>query len=596
MAANSNHSFMYYIVFILGLSTLLAVTGLLAVSFWISRPINLKGETDRLADSLETALTDNFVPGQAIARDAALPEFLDHEGVEKRWNFHSFSVTLPPHVKSETLKNELRKAMAAHSVKLVDEEKQEVTGHERFSLYYDNLAFATVTLIPGEAEDSPGYRSDLRNVSAQVADLVANELASIGLDPPHTRADAIDREDLNARWNYTYFTAQLPPGMTLGSLKERLESRNVLPDVVFSSEVSLAPPVSLAALVAGKPCVGIACTLTPPDATHQPEVPATLEDVLNDGILGSEPDESLEVPMDDSGMVVTPVVVAPDAPPEPSGSTEAPAPVEMPAETALPLPERSPAEAPLPETETSTEPEKAPAAETPAPQAMALPPGGKIRLAVLIDDGGNNSSHGDRILALDSRLTLAILPNTPFAAEIAEEGAEKGFEIMLHMPMETDSETVQSVPGTVFTKMGKEEIQKLTNAAIDQIPHVVGINNHTGSKFTSNREKMDFVLEVLKDRGLYFIDSVTIHTSVAFDAAREMGVPTARRDVFLDDATDIGSVRRQWAILLETAQKHGQAIGIGHFQCPATAKVLAEEIPKLAEAGIELVHASELLQ
>jgi polysaccharide deacetylase 2 family uncharacterized protein YibQ len=250
----------------------------------------------------------------------------------------------------------------------------------------------------------------------------------------------------------------------------------------------------------------------------------------------------------------------------------------------------------LPETETSTEPEKAPAAETPAPQAMALPPGGKIRLAVLIDDGGNNSSHGDRILALDSRLTLAILPNTPFAAEIAEEGAEKGFEIMLHMPMETDSETVQSVPGTVFTKMGKEEIQKLTNAAIDQIPHVVGINNHTGSKFTSNREKMDFVLEVLKDRGLYFIDSVTIHTSVAFDAAREMGVPTARRDVFLDDATDIGSVRRQWAILLETAQKHGQAIGIGHFQCPATAKVLAEEIPKLAEAGIELVHASELLQ
>lgn len=584
MASDSNHSFMYYIVFILGLSTLLAVTGLLAVSFWISRPINLEGETDRLADALTAALSDNFVPAQNIARDVPLAEFLEHEGVEKRWTFHSFSVTIPPHIKSETLKNELRKSMAAHSVKLVDEEKQDVTGHERFSLYYDNLAFATVTLVPGAAEVSTAYRSDLRNISRQLADMVAMELAALGQDAPLTRADAIDREDLNALWNYTYFTAQLPPGMTLGSLKERLEKRNTLPDVVFSTEVALDPPVSLAVLVAGKPCVGLACTLAPPDAAHQPEVPVTLGDVLEDGILGSEPDESLEAPMDSSGMVVTPVEVAPEAAPEQPAPIESPTPVEMPAPAALPAPERTPV------------PKEVSPLETPAPQAMALPPGGKIRLAVLIDDGGNNSSHGDRILALDNRLTLAILPNTPFAVEIAEEGAEKGFEIMLHMPMETDSETVQSVPGTVFTKMGKEEIQKLTNAAIDQIPHVVGINNHTGSKFTTDREKMDFVLEVLKERGMYFIDSVTIHTSVAFDAAREMGIPSARRDVFLDDATDIGSVRRQWAILLETAQKHGQAIGIGHFQSPATAKVLAEEIPKLAEAGIELVHASELLQ
>jgi hypothetical protein len=107
---------------------------------------------------------------------------------------------------------------------------------------------------------------------------------------------------------------------------------------------------------------------------------------------------------------------------------------------------------------------------------------------------------------------------------------------------------------------------------------------------------MGFVMEVLKDRGLYFIDSVTIHTTVAYDAAQEMGVPSSRRDVFLDDSTDIGSVRRQWATLLETTLQHGQAVGIGHFQSPATAKVLAEEIPKLAEAGIELVHASELVQ
>lgn len=580
MAAKSTPSFMYYIVSVLALSSLLALTGLLAVYFWISRPVNLQGETGRLADVLEDALQDNFVPAPNIARDAALPEFQEREGTETHWSFHSFNVTLPAHVKSDTLKDELRKKMSEYFVKLVDEENQDVTGYERFSLYFDNFAFATVTLIPGKPETEASYRSDLRNSSQQLADVVDAELASLGLNPPHTRADAMEQQDLNSQWLYTYFSAQLPPGMTLGELIQRLESKMTLPDVLFSTDVPRDPPVSLLLSIGGKPCVGIACALLP-----APDMPAALESVslegvLDDGITGSEPDESLDTSGDAPEMVVSPVVVPP-------------VPASVP-EPEMPAPETPALAPPAKETPAPKDiaPEKAP---EPQPSA-SLAPGEAVRMAILIDDGGNNSSHGDRILALDNRLTLAILPNTPFAAEIAEKGAQKGFEIMLHMPMETDSATVQSVPGTVYTRMEKEEIQKLTNAAIDQIPHVVGINNHTGSKFTSDREKMGYVLEVLQSRGLYFIDSVTINTTVAFNVAREMGVPSGRRDVFLDDSTDIASVRRQFAILLETVQEQGSAIGIGHFQCPATAKVLAEEIPKLAEAGIELVHASELMQ
>lgn len=577
MAAKSTPSFMYYIVSVLALSSLLAITGLLAVNFWLSRPVNLEGETDRLADVLEDALQDNFVPAPNIARDAALPEFQEREGTETHWSFHSFNVTLPAHVKSDTVKDELRKRMSEYFVKLVDEEKQEVTGYERFSLYFDNLAFATVTLIPGKPDTGATYRSDLRTSSQQLADVVDNELASLGLNPPHIRADAVEQEDLNSQWLYTYFSVQLPPGMTLGELKQRLESRMTLPDVLFSTDVPRDPPVSLLLSIGGRPCVGIACTLLPAPETPETPESVSLEGVLNDGITGSEPDESLDTPADAPEMVVSPVVVPPTPTPVPAPQAEAPA--------------------PTPPTKNTPVPEPVAPVKAPAPQPSAsLAPGESVRLAILIDDGGNNSSHGDRILALDNRLTLAILPNTPFAAEIAEKGAQKGFEIMLHMPMETDSATVQSVPGTVFTRMEKDEIQKLTNAAIDQIPHVVGINNHTGSKFTSDREKMGYVLEVLQSRGLYFIDSVTINTTVAFNVAREMGVPSGRRDVFLDDSTDIASVRRQFAILLETVQEQGSAIGIGHFQCPATAKVLAEEIPKLAEAGIELVHASELMQ
>lgn len=570
MPGKSKPSFIYYIVSVLGLSTLLAVTGLLAVNFWISRPINMHGETVRLADALATALSNNYIPQQNVQREAPVKETLDRDGLTMDWTFQDFRVTLPPHIKSESLKNELRKEMSAYFVKLMDEEKEADTGYERFSLYFENLAFATVTLVPGEPEAQSSYRSDLRNNSEQLANLVDSELSSLAPAPPHTRANAIDEEDLNALWRYTYFSVQLPPGMTLGALREHLESRVQIPDLTFSTDVVRDPPVNMLLSIAGKPCVGIACTLVPAADAPSNSGSISLDDVLEDGILGSEPDESKKLPMDGAGMVVTPVIVEPASAP----AQEVSHPVEVPATTDAPAPE------------------KVPHHRTKA----SLPPGGTARLAILIDDGGNNSAHGARILALDNRLTLAILPNTPFAAEIADKGAQKGFEIMLHMPMETDSPTVRPVPGTVETKMGEEEIKKLTNAAIDQIPHVVGINNHTGSKFTSDREKMGYVMEVLQDRGLYFIDSVTINTTVAYDVAQEMGVPSGRRDVFLDNATDIASVRRQFSILLETVHQQGTAIGIGHFQSPNTAKVLAEEIPKLAEAGIELVHASELVQ
>ena len=163
------------------------------------------------------------------------------------------------------------------------------------------------------------------------------------------------------------------------------------------------------------------------------------------------------------------------------------------------------------------------------------------------------------------------------------------------MPMESHSKKEEAVEGTIFGAMGQKEIQKLVNNALDQYPEVVGINNHTGSKFTENEEKLGFVFEVLKERNLFFIDSFTLNTSIAYEAARKAGIPTARRDVFLDNNADEASIRAQFDELVKQTIAQGSAIGIGHFQKPNTAKVLAVEIPKLKNAGIELVHASELL-
>ena len=167
---------------------------------------------------------------------------------------------------------------------------------------------------------------------------------------------------------------------------------------------------------------------------------------------------------------------------------------------------------------------------------------------------------------------------------------------MLHMPMDSHSQSEQAVEGTIYSAMGKAEIQKLTNNALDQYPEVKGINNHTGSKFTENAEKLGFVFEILEQRGLYFVDSFTKNTSVAFETARKAGIPAARRDVFLDNDEDVASIRKQFDELVALAIKNGSAIGIVHFQKPNTSKVLTEEIPKLENAGIELVHVSELVQ
>lgn len=218
----------------------------------------------------------------------------------------------------------------------------------------------------------------------------------------------------------------------------------------------------------------------------------------------------------------------------------------------------------------------------------------KPRVAIILDDGGYGGQRTEKLLELDPRLTLAILPNTPYARETAERGAAKGFEIMLHMPMETYSRKT-AFPGQITTRMEAEEIERLTVEALAQVPGVVGVNNHTGSKFTRDSVKMTEFLKVVQSRSLFFIDSITITKSAAFAAAKTLGIPSAQRDIFLDNSSSERQIRRQFKELIMRAKMRGLAIGIGHFR-QHTVDVLAEELPKLEAYGVELVHASEVVR
>lgn len=236
-------------------------------------------------------------------------------------------------------------------------------------------------------------------------------------------------------------------------------------------------------------------------------------------------------------------------------------------------------------------PQKTPATNpaTEQPRNRATP--GSIVL--IIDDLGFDGQPLDRVMTLDPNVNMAILPNGTRAAEFAKRLNERGFEILCHLPMEPRG---RETPGAnaILTSMSDEEIAAATRANVEAVPHARGVNNHMGSRATTDRRVMNGVLSALPE-GMYFIDSRTTGGSVAADVARELNVPTATRHVFLDDVATEANVRRQLANLADAARKRGVAIGIGH-PYPVTLRVLADELPELRARGFRFVRASEVVR
>ncbi|HJQ37675.1 MAG TPA: divergent polysaccharide deacetylase family protein [Thermoanaerobaculia bacterium] len=231
-----------------------------------------------------------------------------------------------------------------------------------------------------------------------------------------------------------------------------------------------------------------------------------------------------------------------------------------------------------------------------ATQQTALPRvrASKPRIVLIIDDLGFEGQPLDRVMSLDPNVNCAILPNSTRAAAFAEKLHARGYEILCHLPMEPrGSET----PGrnAILTSMSDDEIAKATRENVDAVPYARGVNNHMGSLATSDRRVMESVFRGMP-KGMYFVDSRTIGSSVAAEVAREMNVRTAARNVFLDDGTITeATVRRQLAELAAAAERHGVAVGIGHPH-PATMRVLAEGVPELRAKGFRFVRASEVVR
>ncbi len=231
-----------------------------------------------------------------------------------------------------------------------------------------------------------------------------------------------------------------------------------------------------------------------------------------------------------------------------------------------------------------------------APAAIApeLTTTDHARLAIILDDLGNDRDAAEAIFALPYPLTISVLPNRPHSVEIAEQAHRRGYQVMLHLPMEPVGqgkvESQELRPG-----MSRKEVSLLVNGFLRAVPDVAGVNNHQGSASTTNQALMDELMPVLREHKLFYIDSRTTAATIAFDAARAAGVPAAFRNVpFLDDVAEVSAVGKQLQIALRDAREKGEAIAIGHPH-PATLKALREALPQAKEQGIRLVFASNVV-
>jgi polysaccharide deacetylase 2 family uncharacterized protein YibQ len=220
--------------------------------------------------------------------------------------------------------------------------------------------------------------------------------------------------------------------------------------------------------------------------------------------------------------------------------------------------------------------------------------GRRPRLAIVIDDLGNDYAQAGVLFRFSFPLTISVLPHLPESAEIAEEAHRRGYEVLLHLPMASNAgdtdEPIELHPG-----MNAETVGKTFSSMLDTVPYASGVNNHEGSLGTSDQTLMNELMPLLYQRQLFFIDSRTTAATVAEAAAHTARVPAAARNVFLDDDQSPSAIRKQFALAIRDARENGSALAIGHPH-PATLLVLTEMLPEAGREGVTLVFASDLVR
>jgi polysaccharide deacetylase 2 family uncharacterized protein YibQ len=268
-----------------------------------------------------------------------------------------------------------------------------------------------------------------------------------------------------------------------------------------------------------------------------------------------------------------------------------------------PLVQRSPD--PAPEFSTATDsrsplttdqPDPSSEATVSAPASSSAQETNRPMIAIIIDDLGNQRLPGERTVALRGPVACAIMPHTSYSIYLANQAHAAGKEVLLHLPMQPIEMQRIAGPGEISLDTRRPQLHQILQADLASVPHAVGVNNHMGSLITRHPGHMRWLMEELQQRGnLFFVDSYTTPSSVAFEIAVEKGVPAARRHVFLDGEATEAHVASQFKRLKQEARKQGFAIAIGH-PYPVTLAYLERALEDIEQEGFRLVPVAQIIE
>jgi polysaccharide deacetylase 2 family uncharacterized protein YibQ len=221
--------------------------------------------------------------------------------------------------------------------------------------------------------------------------------------------------------------------------------------------------------------------------------------------------------------------------------------------------------------------------------------GGRPKIAIVIDDLGEDDHVSRELLHFDFPLTFSILPFATHSKPLAIEAPRKRKEVILHLPMEPHGyPKVNPGEGALLEEMSNERLLRQLSRDIESVPNIKGVSNHMGSRLMEDSEKLKIIFSELKRRGLFFLDSRTTPQTLGLQTARLIGVKATERTLFIDPSPGDEKMKERLDQLMHFSLSTGIAIGIGH-PYPATIKSLRELVQKIKEKGIEIVPLSELI-
>jgi len=221
------------------------------------------------------------------------------------------------------------------------------------------------------------------------------------------------------------------------------------------------------------------------------------------------------------------------------------------------------------------------------------------KIVLIVDDVGWNPDIVARVRKINIPLTLAILPDSPFGLRIAQQiSKDKKIDAILHIPLEPENSGYETNISHAYitTDMSDSEIREKVNQYIEKFrPYISGINNHMGSKFTADKQKMEVLLQEIKGKKLTYIDSLTSTKSVGYRLSKQMGIPALKRDIFIDNSSDYLEIWKNLEAAAKMSETKSTVIAIGHAR-PTTLKVIEEKIPELISQGYQFVLIKEVIQ